>query len=196
MLMTPDLDRILEFCRLLMQFQAVERYGAETPHGFRENDAEHSYSLAMMSWYLITTLDLSLDLQRCQHYALAHDLVEVYAGDTHAFGSSPAKASKKLREDLALHMLGTDYPEFPVLPELIHTYEQRQDAESHFIYALDKLMPSLMIYLNESPLYVSREIPLSDVIAYVEPKVALDPTATTIWHQLKPLLEDRPELFA
>jgi hypothetical protein len=39
-----DLDAVLKFCRLLMQFQAVERFGAEAPKGFRENDAEHSYS--------------------------------------------------------------------------------------------------------------------------------------------------------
>jgi 5'-deoxynucleotidase YfbR-like HD superfamily hydrolase len=191
-----SLDAVLGFCRLLMQFQAVERYGAEAPVGFRENDAEHSYSLAMMAWYLIDTAKLELDTNLSTQYALAHDLVEVYAGDTHAFGSSPAKASKKLREDLALNLLGENYPEFPILPQLIHAYEQRQDAESRFIYALDKLMPSLMIYLNESHQYVSRQIPYNDVVAYVEPKAALDPTINTLWIELKPRLAARPELFS
>jgi 5'-deoxynucleotidase YfbR-like HD superfamily hydrolase len=192
----PDLDKILSFCRLLMQFQAVERFGAEAPAGFRENDAEHSYSLSMMAWYLITTCELDLDANLATQYALAHDLVEVYAGDTHAFGSSSAKASKKLREDLALNMLREQYPEFPVLPDLIHAYEERQDAESRFVYALDKLIPSLMIYLNESHQYVSREISYVEVVEYVEPKVQVDSTIKAIWLQLKPRLANRPELFS
>ena len=193
--MTMTLDAVLKYCRLLMQFQSVERYGAEAPQGFRENDAEHSYSLAMMAWYLITTAKLDLDLNLAMKYALAHDLVEVYAGDTHAFGSSPAKASKKLREELALNLLRGEYPEFPAIPELIHAYEAREDVEAKFVYGLDKLMPSIMIYLNESGLYVSREISFEDVIEYVEPKVSLDPTINLLWHELKPRLAARPELF-
>lgn len=190
-----NLDAVLQFCRLLMQFQGVERYGAEAPKGFRENDAEHSYSLSMMAWYIITTQKLELNLNLAIQYALAHDLVEVYAGDTHAFGSSPQKASKKLREDLALSMLRQEYSEFHTLPDLIHDYEQRDDQESRFVYALDKLMPSLMIYLNESQHYVTRKISYEEVIAYVEPKVALDPTVTTLWNEFKPRLAARPELF-
>lgn len=190
-----DLDKILKYCQLLMQFQLVERYGAEQLQGFRENDAEHSYSLSMMAWYLITTLKLDLDLDTAIRFALAHDLVEVYAGDTHAFGSSPQKASKKLREDLALSMLGQEYPEFPDLPKLIHQYEQRQTPEARFVYALDKIMPSLMIFLNQSNHYVSRAISYEEVVAYVEPKVALDPTINELWNTFKPRLATRPELF-
>ena len=190
-----NLDAVLQFCRLLMQFQAVERYGAEAPKGFRENDAEHSYSLAMMSWYIISTAKLNLDLQKSTQYALAHDLVEVYAGDTHAFGSSPAKASKKLREDLALNMLNQEYPEFPVLTAAIHCYESRQDEEAKFVYALDKLMPSIMIYLNQSDHYTIRQISFAEVVTYVEPKVALDQTISRLWMEFKPRLEARNDLF-
>ena len=190
-----NLDSVLQFCRLLMQFQAVERYGAEAPKGFRENDAEHSYSLAMMSWYIISTAKLDLDLQKSIQYLLAHDLVEVYAGDTHAFGSSPQKASKILREDLALRMLGQEYPEFPILTELIHSYESRNDPESKFVYALDKIMPTIMIYLNQSSHYTIRQISFDEVVKYVEPKVALDPTVSGLWIEFKPRLKAHTNLF-
>jgi putative hydrolase of HD superfamily len=149
----------------------------------------------MMAWYLITTRKLELNLDLSMRYALSHDLVEVYAGDTHAFGSSPQKASKKLREDLALTMLRQEYAEFSELPDLIHNYEQRNDPEGRFVYALDKLMPSLMIYLNESQHYVSREISYEDVVAYVEPKVALDSTIDSLWNEFKPRLAERSTLF-
>ena len=89
-----NLDSVLQFCRLLMQFQAVERYGTEAPKGFRENDAEHSYSLAMMSWYIISTAKLDLDLQKSIQYSLAHDLVEVYAGDTQPLAQALIKPQK------------------------------------------------------------------------------------------------------
>ena len=190
-----NLDSVLNFCRLLMQFQAVERFGAESPQGFRENDAEHSYSLTMMAWYIISTAKLALDLNLVMKYALTHDLVEVYAGDTHAFGSSPAKATKKLREDLALNLLREEYPEISELPDLIHAYENNGDAESRFVYALDKILPTLMIYLDQSSQYVSRKIPYSDVVAYVEPKIIDEKTISSLWHELKPRLKDRPELF-
>jgi 5'-deoxynucleotidase YfbR-like HD superfamily hydrolase len=100
-----------------------------------------------------------------------------------------------LREDLALTMLRQEYAEFSELPDLIHNYEQRNDPEGRFVYALDKLMPSLMIYLNESQHYVSREISYEDVVAYVEPKVALDSTIDSLWNEFKPRLAERSTLF-
>lgn len=50
-----------------------------------ENDVEHSYSVAILCWYLNDKLKLNLDIAKVLKYALVHDFPEVYAGDVNTF---------------------------------------------------------------------------------------------------------------
>jgi putative hydrolase of HD superfamily len=71
----------------------------------QENDTEHSYNLAMTAWYLAAYFP-ELDKNKLIRYALVHDLVEIHAGDTFAFGDAKHIASKSEREAAALNQLG------------------------------------------------------------------------------------------
>ncbi len=51
----------------------------------RENDAEHSWSLAVMAILFAEYMPQDLDLLKVIKMVLIHDLVEIYAGDTFAF---------------------------------------------------------------------------------------------------------------
>lgn len=102
----------------------------------------------MAAWYVsqqFPELDTALVLQ----YALAHDLVEVYADDTYIYGSEQDLASKQQREADALQRIESEWPDFQDMTATIHAYEQRADAESKFVYALDKIMPILLIYIHD-----------------------------------------------
>src|SRR5688500_17601485 len=48
----------------------------------RENDAEHSWHLALMVAVLAEHADEPVDVGRTLKLVLLHDLVEIYAGDT------------------------------------------------------------------------------------------------------------------
>lgn len=69
----------------------------------RENDAEHSWHMAMVAITLKEYFIKEFNLERSLKMILIHDLVEIYAGDTPAFGKerpdkfqSELDAAKKL----------------------------------------------------------------------------------------------------
>lgn len=145
----PDIHRLLEFQRLLYTLRGIKRSISFPPRlDDFENDAEHSYSLAMNAWFLAGHFP-KLNRDICVRIALAHELVEIYAGDTYAYSDQATIDQKKVREEAAVEKLWADWPDFPELIEAIEDYEERNTEEAKFVYALDKLLPALLNYLNE-----------------------------------------------
>src|SRR3989344_1062689 len=145
-----NLDKILNFIELIQKFRSIERLVHVNGKDRNENDVEHSFSLAMLGWYINDTEKLGLNLEKIIKYALIHDLVEVHAGDTFFYHKdSNMTADKKEREERAAHKLRGEYPEFPELHSIMEKYEKREDKESKFVYALDKIEPVLNIYLDK-----------------------------------------------
>ena len=184
-----DLDEVFSFVNLLNDFREVERTikikGSDRP----ENDVEHSYSLAMLAWYLIKANKLSLDFTLVTQYALIHDLVEVYAGDTFIYGSAEDLESKHKREQEALEKLKGEFPKFPELTSLIDRYDQKMDDEARFVYALDKLHPVINIFLDEGRSWHEENVTLKMILDNKTPKVALDPTIKYYFDELVTLLK-------
>ena len=192
-----DLEKILIFTRLLNEFRNIERMILIKGSDRKENDSEHSYSLAMLAWYITTTYNLPFDKEKILKYALVHDLVEVYAGDTYAYTEDKALLdSKEQREKEAAERLKKEFPEFEELHKLIHEYEQKSDEESKFIYALDKIEPMLYIYLDNGRLWKEYNISLKMSIEHKIEKVSVSPTIKKIFDELLTLLEkDKNTLF-
>ncbi len=114
----------------------------------RENDAEHSWSLAVLAACLAPGLDSTLDVGRVTQLAVAHDMVEVVSGDTSVFAGREQLATKDEREHTALVQLARDYAHFPWLAGMITEYKERSTNEAKFVYALDKYLPVLYDLLD------------------------------------------------
>ncbi len=151
--MTVDLAKLID---LLVEFQSVERNIPIPKLNRRENDSEHSYNLALAAWLIIVQDKLPLDLDLTIKYALIHDLVEMYAGDTFALDEQQV-AEKLNKEQAALLRLKNSEltADFAVL---IERYEKLTDEESRFIYGLDKLMPAFTLTHGNVPLWKKHEI--------------------------------------
>lgn len=54
----PNFQRVAEFVKILHDLQAIERLIYAPDLVRKENDVEHSYHVAMLSWYLINAFDL------------------------------------------------------------------------------------------------------------------------------------------
>lgn len=143
----PDIKRATEFMRLLHAFQSTERVIFAPDLLRKENDAEHSYLLAMLCWYLNDTLELGLDTGVLLKYALAHDLVEVYAGDTYMFDQEGRKTKHRREEESRLR-IADEFPEFKNLHKAIGHYENQESPEALFVHAVDKLIPMITNYLQ------------------------------------------------
>ena len=194
--MKPDIHRLLELQRLLAEFSQVERVTHRKHLGefVAENDTEHSYNLAMTGWYLANWFP-ELDKNLIIKYGLVHDMVEVHAGDTFLFGSAEELDSKQEREEKALKQLKKDWADFKDMTDAIDDYEARSNPEARFIYALDKIMSPMLIYLHEGYSWKKESVTADMIHAAKVEKVKLSPEIEPYFEQLHALLLQHPELF-
>lgn len=146
------------FDEIIMPFYQVKR---DMPLQFRnenENDAEHSWGLALMAVALAPKIDPKLDVGKVSILAIVHDLVEIHAGDTSVWADDSLHKTKKDREQKALKRFEKDHPEFSNLFNYIKEYDQKQTREAKFIYALDKFFNFLTMEQNLRDFYKTRKI--------------------------------------
>lgn len=143
--MIKDLHKKLEVIELLEEFKYIKR-AMFCPKDLenRENDAEHSWHLAMMAIILHDEYDY-LDLKKLLIFALIHDLPEIYAGDVPIHEISK-REGKKEREEKAIEKLLSKMDEnnSKNFQEWFDEYENKKSKEARFIYQLDKIHPMMI----------------------------------------------------
>jgi len=190
-----EFEKLTQFLRLTHQFQNVKRTNRAADAERRENDAEHSFQTALIAWFLADMLQLPLDRERLIKYALVHDLAEVYAGDVDPhYSSDDQKRDKSKHEHDALLRLEHEFPEFPQLHEAQRKYHQREDPEAEFVYALDKLLCFLNIYMTNDPYYAvlqhTRAISMLDDVRSTHHKVEGCEAILELYEHFQRVLED------
>ncbi|MBB2744549.1 UNVERIFIED_ORG: putative hydrolase of HD superfamily [Microbispora rosea subsp. rosea] len=116
----------------------------------RENDAEHSWHLAMMAMTLAEHAPPGTDMSRVVAMLLVHDIVEVDAGDTFVYDPVAVEGQAALERAAADRIFG-------LLPEdqgarlrgLWDEFEERRTPEARFARALDRLAPIIANHHNE-----------------------------------------------
>lgn len=111
----------------------------------KENDAEHSWHLALAAVLLKEHMAEDVDLGRVMTMVLIHDLVEIDAGDTYAYDMEGA-ATKREREVKAAKRI------FGILPEdqgiyfreLWDEFEEYETADAKYAHLLDNFQPLLL----------------------------------------------------
>ena len=105
-----------------------------------ENDAEHSWQLALMAIVLAEHADPQINLLHVVKMLLIHDLVEIDAGDTFAFDPDALKTQRDREEQAAARV-------FSLLPAdmaaemsaLWEEFEAQATPEAKFAGAMDHL---------------------------------------------------------
>lgn len=183
--------------RLLHDFQKVERIILVPGSERRENDVEHSYLLAMLAWQIAEVTAPHLSQEKVLKYALVHDLVEVYAGDTNFYDrQSDAFRDKAVREHAAMKRIVEEKMLSEDICASLVAYEARIDAEAEFVYALDKLIPILSIYLDGGRTWKVHGITLENLCRLKREKIVGSPEILALFDELVVLLEkDKQVLF-
>lgn len=192
----PDIQRLLELQKMLASFNGIDRMVFLPPDAaVAESNVAHSFSLAMLSWFLMPHFP-HLDAYKIIQLCLAHDMVEVYCGDTFSFDSQ-AVTEQEAREAVAIARLRDVWADFPELNAAIAEYEARQTQEALFVTALDRLQPVLMDYLCEGRTWQKLNITFEKFEAVKGRKsLAISPEIVPFYDQLKELLLNSPQLFA
>jgi putative hydrolase of HD superfamily len=138
----------LTFLVEIDQMKAVLRQSPLAAAERRENDAEHSWHLALMVLVLAEYSDEPLDVGRAAELVLVHDLVEVYAGDTPVYDAA-AVTRQRDRELAAADRLFTLLPadQAVVLRARWDEFEERRSPEARFAKAMDRLQPLLLNWM-------------------------------------------------
>lgn len=150
-------DAVVRLADLSLAFGRIERTAVQHPTGEPESDTDHTVMLGLVACALAqrhnasllapgrpaNAAELMLDLGLVAQFALVHDFVEVYAGDTQTLRiTSEERAAKKVREHDALVRITTEfYAAMPWLPRTIVDYENQELPEARFVRGLDKLLP-------------------------------------------------------
>jgi putative hydrolase of HD superfamily len=137
----------LELVRDLDALKDVERQNPLAENPRRERVAEHSWHLAAAAILLRDYVDTDVDLGRAVQLAVVHDVVEMFVGDTFAFGDTSDQFE---REHAAMAKLieRTGSDGVRRLVELWHEYEDQESNEAKFVKGLDALLPVMQNYSN------------------------------------------------
>jgi putative hydrolase of HD superfamily len=130
-----------------------------------ENDAEHSWHIALMAVLLSEYANEDVDLIRVVKMLLIHDIVEIDAGDTFCYDEA-GHVDKLEREQAAADRLFNLLPDDQAteLRELWDEFEERQSAEARFAAALDRLQPLLHNFHTDGEAWQKHGVRSSQVL--------------------------------
>lgn len=139
-----QMDFILEIDKL----KKIKRQTYLSDASDKENDAEHSWHLAMMCLLLSEYSNEEIDKFKAMSMVLIHDIIEIDAGDTYAYDDA-GNETKQQRELIAakrlFNILPKDQAEY--MMNLWLEFEERKTPEARFAACVDRVQP---IMLNDA----------------------------------------------
>jgi len=149
------LDMQLKFTAEIDKMTSVLRRTMLLDKSRRENDAEHSWHIAVMALLFEEYASEPVDIGHAIKMCVVHDLIEIYAGDTFAYDVEGNK-SKAEREEKAADRL------FALLPEeqgayiraLWEEFDRMETADSKYAACLDRIQPFFHNTLTEGHTWV------------------------------------------
>lgn len=145
--------KVIELAQLCLQFGRVCRATTHEDGQRPETDTDHTVMLSVIACAFAAQYEPTLDIGKIAQFALVHDLVEAYAGDTNTLLSRTGSAedsSKVIREAEAHKRIGKNFNSvFPWLSQTIEQYERLDSREARFVKTLDKVMPKITHILNQ-----------------------------------------------
>jgi len=157
-----------------------------------ENDAEHSWHLAIMAMLLSEyAKDKDVDILKVIKMVIVHDLVEIDAGDTFCYDEKGYE-DKKEREMRAADRL------FSILPEdqaneimaLWREFEEEETKEACFAASLDRLQPLILNYSTEGYTWKKPGVTSEKVF---KRNGMLEENVPELWDYAKEIIEDSVE---
>ncbi|MBE5966315.1 MAG: HD domain-containing protein [Lachnospiraceae bacterium] len=131
----------------------------------KEDDADHSWHLALMCAVLSEYAKEPIDVLKTMTMVLIHDIVEIDAGDTYAYDIK-AHDTKRQREtaaaDRIFHLLPPDQAE--KIRALWEEFEEGVTPEARFAITLDHIQPLLLNSGSNGKSWKEHQVKLSQIL--------------------------------
>lgn len=139
------LEQQMQFALEVDKLKYITRQTYLSKGDRKENDAEHSWHLAMLAMLLSEHSEEPVDVLKVMKMVIIHDIVEIDAGDTYCYDDA-GNATKRERETAAADRI------FGILPKdqaeelrnLWEEFEEAQTPEAAFAHSLDRIQPVML----------------------------------------------------
>lgn len=176
------MNRLEQQLQFILEIDKVKKIIRQTPlsdASRKENDAEHSWHIALMAYLLQEYAEEPVEVSKVMLMVLIHDLVEIDAGDTYAYDEEGAK-TKDERERKAADRI------FGLLPEeqgmylkaLWEEFEAYETAEAKYAHMLDNFQPLLLNDAAGGISWTEHQVKKSQIYKRNE---KVEETSATIW---------------
>lgn len=160
------LKKQMEFIIEVDKLKDIIRQTILTNGERKENDAEHSWHLALMAVFLSEYSKEPVDVLQVIKMVLIHDLVEIDAGDTYLYDEA-GNGTKAAREQKAAERI------FNILPQdqaeelfgLWKEFEDRKTPESKFANTLDRIQPVLLNDATEGRAWREHDVCIDQIMS-------------------------------
>ncbi|KAA8479689.1 putative hydrolase of HD superfamily [Arcticibacter tournemirensis] len=186
-----QLQKQIDFIHEIDKIKYIQRRTRLFNSDRTENDAEHSWHLALMAIVLSEHSDQKIDLLKVVKMLLIHDLVEIDAGDVFLYDTVVNHTNTEAELAAARRIFG-------LLPseqanELISVWEEfeaGETAESKFARAMDRMEPLLQNRSNSGGTWKEFNVQYDKV---VEKKSVIKHGSQVLWSYAKKLIDQSVE---
>ncbi len=188
------LERLEKQIRFIVEIDKVKNIFRQTylaDAGRKENDAEHSWHIALMAYLLQEYAEKPVDVSKVMLMVLIHDLVEIDAGDTYAYDDAGAE-TKRAREEAAADRIFGLLPEDQgkYFRELWEEFEAYESPEGKYAHLLDNFQPLLLNDASGGLSWQEHQVRKSQIYKRNE---KIEETSETIWNCMKEIVQKHIE---
>lgn len=182
------LEQQLNFLLEMDKLKSVIRQTYLADGSRKEDDAEHSWHLAMMAFILAEYANEPIDVLKTMKMVMLHDVIEIDAGDTYAYDTA-GNATKRVRELAAADRI------FALLPAdqaaefrgLWDEFEAMETMEARFANTLDKVQPLLLNNASGGKSWMEHGVKASQVMGR---NARTSEGSEVLWQYVKTLIEE------
>jgi putative hydrolase of HD superfamily len=163
--MPGRIEKQIQFIKEIDRLKTIKRQSYIADKSRQENDAEHSWHIAVMALVLKEHSNKpDIDILKVVSMLLIHDIVEIYAGDTFIYDEEGKKEQERKEEEAADKI-------FSLLPpdqekefrDLWDEFEAKGSNEALFAKSMDRLHPMLLNYYAEGETWKKHDVDSSMV---------------------------------
>lgn len=183
-----ELIQQIEFIKEIDKLKFIQRKTSLINSDRRENDAEHSWHLAMMTVVLAGYANEPVDVLKVIKMVLIHDIVEIDAGDVFIYDTQKNHcntAEEQLAAERIFGMLPS--PQAEELIALWKEFESGETIEARFARTMDRLEPLLQNHSNNGGTWKEFNVDFDRVF---EKKKLMQEGSATLWEFAENLLHE------
>lgn len=188
---TVELIQQINFIKEIDKIKYIQRKTKLINSDRPENDAEHSWHLAMMTIVLAKHADMPIDVLKVVKMVLIHDIVEIDAGDTFIYDTTKSHANTDNELMAAKRIFGLlPQEQSEELIALWQEFEAGETNEAKFAKAMDRLEPLLQNTSNNGGTWSEFNVDYGKV--YEKKKVIKEGSAV-LWDFAEKLINESVE---